>query len=130
LGGHASDKYITEHCGILKKLLPGDIVIADRGFDIAESVGMMQAQFHIPAFTKGKQQLSALEVENTRTIANVRNHVERVIGSVRQRYTILQGILPIDLLSSRKGKEIPLVDRMIHVCCALNNLCNSVISFD
>ena len=33
---------------------------------------MMQAQLHIPAFTKSKQQLSALEVENTRTIANVR----------------------------------------------------------
>jgi len=91
---------------------------------------MMQTQLHIPAFTKGKQQLSALEVENTRTIANVRIHVKRVIGSVRQRYTILQGTLPIDFLSSRKGKEIPLVDWMIHVCCALNNLCNSVISFD
>jgi len=81
-GGHASYKYITEHCGILKKLLPGDIVLADRGFDIAELVGMMQAQFPILAFTKGKQQLSALEVENTRTIANVRIHVEHVIGSV------------------------------------------------
>jgi len=70
LGGCASDKYIIEHCGILKKLLPGDIVLAYRGFDIAESVGMMQAQLPIPTFTKGKQQLSALEVENTRTIAN------------------------------------------------------------
>jgi len=77
VGGHPSDKYITEHCGILKELLPGDIVLAERGFDIAESVGMMQAQLHIPAFTKGKQQLSALKVENTRTIVNVRIHVER-----------------------------------------------------
>ena len=129
-GGRASDKYITEHCGILQKLLPGDIVLADRGFDIAESVGMMQAQLHIPAFTKGKQQLSALEVENTRTIANVRIHVERVIGAVRQRYTILQGTLPIDFLSSRKGEELPLIDRIIRVCCTLNNLCDSVVPFD
>ena len=129
-GGRASDKHITQHCGILSKLLPGDVVLADRGFDIAEAVGMMQAQLHIPAFTKGKQQLSALEVENTRTIANVRIHVERVIGFVRQRYTILQGTVPIDFLSSRKGEEIPLIDRMIRVCCALNNLCDSVIPFD
>ena len=50
-GGRVSDKYLTEHCGILKKLLPGDIVLADRGFDIAELVAMMQAQLHIPAFT-------------------------------------------------------------------------------
>ena len=128
-GGRASDKYITEHCGILKKLLPGDIVLADRGFDIAESVGTMQAQLHIPAFTKGKQQLSALEVENTRTIANVRIHVECVIGAVRQRYTILQATLPIDFLSSRKGEELPLVDCIICVCCALNNLCDSFVPF-
>ena len=62
-GGRASDKLITENCGILKKLLPGDVILADRGFDIAESVGTMQARLHIPAFTKGKSQLSALEVE-------------------------------------------------------------------
>ena len=85
-GGHASDKYITEHCGILKKLLPGDVILANRGFDIAESVGTMQARLHISAFTKGKSQLSALEVEETRSIANVRIHVERVIGLVRQKY--------------------------------------------
>ena len=28
-GGRVSDKYLTEHCGILKKLLPGEIVLAD-----------------------------------------------------------------------------------------------------
>jgi len=43
-GGRVSDKYLTEHCGILRKLLPGDVVLADRGFDIAESVGTMQAR--------------------------------------------------------------------------------------
>ena len=48
-GGRVSDKYLTESCGILNHLLPGDIVLADRGFDISESVGMMQARLHIPA---------------------------------------------------------------------------------
>ena len=94
-GGRVSDKYLTEHCGILRKLLPGDVVLADRGFDIAESVGSMQAKLHFPAFTKGKTQLSAVEVEETRKIANVRIHVERVIGAVRQRFPILQSTLPI-----------------------------------
>ena len=54
-----SGKYLTEHCGILQNLLPGDIVSADHGFDIAEFVGSMQAKLHIPTFTKGKTQLSA-----------------------------------------------------------------------
>ena len=129
-GGRVSDKYLTEHCGILKKLLPGDVVLADRGFDIAESVGSMQAKLHIPAFTKGKTQLSAVEVEETRKIANVRIHVERVIGAVRQRYPILQSTLPIHYVMKRNGEDIPLLDRMVRVCCALNNVCDSVVPFD
>jgi len=129
-GGCVSDKYLTEHCGILRKLLPGDVVLADRGFDISESVGAMQAKLHIPAFTRGKSQLSALEVEETRKIANVRIHVERVIGAVRQKYTILQSTLPIHYLIKRQGEDIPLIDRMVRVCCALTNCCDSVVPFD
>lgn len=105
-GGRVSDKYLTEKCNILRKLLPGDIVLADRGFDIADSVALQQAKLHIPAFTKGKKQLSALEVETTRKIANVRIHVERVIGLARRKYTILQSILPISLLKTKPGKEL------------------------
>ena len=35
-GGRVSDKYLTEHSGILDKLLPGNVVLADRGFDISD----------------------------------------------------------------------------------------------
>ena len=55
-------------------------MLADLGFDISESVGLMQARLHIPAFTKGKDQLSALEVEDTRAIANVRIHWRELLG--------------------------------------------------
>ena len=37
-GGRTSDKYLTVNCGILRKLVPGDLVIADRGFTIQESL--------------------------------------------------------------------------------------------
>ena len=37
-GGRTSDKFLTENCGILDKLLPGDTVMADRGSTISESV--------------------------------------------------------------------------------------------
>jgi hypothetical protein len=128
-GGRASDKFITEDCGILNALLPGDIVLADRGFNIAESVGLMCAEVKIPAFTRGKKQLSALEVENTRSIAHVRIHVERVIGLVRNKYTILQDKLPIDFLINESG-SIPTIDKIAAVCCSLTNFCDSVVSFD
>ena len=53
-GGRTSDKYLTENCGLLDKLIPCDMIMADRGFTIAESVGLKQAKLVISAFTKGK----------------------------------------------------------------------------
>ena len=128
-GGRVSDKYITDHSGVLDNLIPGDVVLADRGFDIGDSVGMMQASLHIPAFTKGKSQLTAMEVHETRSIANVRIHVKRVIGMVRQKYSILQSTLPIHYVHKRE-RQPPLIDSIVSVCCALCNICDSVVPFD
>lgn len=71
-GGRTSDKHLTEHCSLLYNLVPGDTVLADREFDISDSVGFYCSSLKIPAFTKGKTQLSGIEVEQTRQIANVR----------------------------------------------------------
>ena len=129
-GGRVSDKQLTERCGILKKLLPGDVVLADRGFDIADSVASVQAKLYIPAFTRGKPQLSVMEVQETRQIANVRIHVERVIGLVRQKYPILRSTIPIYYLTRKANEDVPLFDRIVRVCCALSNVCDSVVPFD
>ena len=129
-GGRVSDKYLTENSSLLRRLLPGDIVLADRGFDIADSVGFYQARLHIPAFTRGKKQLSAKEVEETRKIANVRIHVERVIGLVRRKYSILQGILPIQLVTARRGGDLAPIDKIAIICCALTNLSESIVPLD
>ena len=67
----------------------------------------MCAEVKVPAFMKGRKQLSMKDVIDTRTIANVRIHVERVIGCVRQRYTILGGPIPIDVLLS---KDVDYID--------------------
>ena len=68
-GRRVSDKYLTEHCGILEYLLPGDQVLADRGFTIQEVIALRQAEAKLPSFTRGRKQLSQLEVESSRTLA-------------------------------------------------------------
>lgn len=133
-GGRTSDKFLTENCGILDKLLPGDLVLADRGFTIQESLMFKQAQLAIPAFTRGKDQLDPVDIEATRGIANVRIHVERVIGLLRRKYTILSGTLPIDFLmcdpNGSQEESTPMIDRIISVCSALVNLCPGIVPFD
>ena len=101
-----------------------------KGFDIAESVGLKQASLHTPVFTRDKLQLSALEIEDTRNIANVQIHVERVISCVRQKYTVSRSTLPINFVTKRVNEEVPILDHTVCVCCALNNLCDSVVPFE
>ena len=133
-GGRTSDKYLTENCGFLEHLIPGDMVMADRGFTITESVGLKHAKLVIPAFTKGKDQLDPVDVESTRGIANVRIHVERVIGLLRRKYTILEGTLPAEFLSCNSNgpieRQIPLIDRIVRVFSALVNFCPPIVPFD
>ena len=133
-GGRTSDKFLTENCGILKKLLPGDLILADRGFTIQESVVFQQAQLAIPAFTKGRDQLDSVDVEKTRGTSNVRIHVERVIGLLCRKFTILSGILPIDFLTCKtdgpENESVPMSDRIIAVCAAFINLCPGIVPLD
>ena len=100
-GGRVSDVYLTENCGLLKHLLPGYLVLADRGFTVQESVGLYCAELKIPELTREKAQLEQKSVDETREIAAVSIHVGRVIGLLRNKFTILQGILPIKLIMKR-----------------------------
>lgn len=129
-GGRVSDKYLTENCGILDKLQPGDQVLADRGFNVEESFGMYCAKIVTPPYTKGKKQLSRLEVETARQLSRVRIHVERVIGLLRQKYTLLESTLPINMIMCDAEAEFSMINKVVTVCCALCNCNESVVPFD
>ena len=88
------------------------------------------AEVKIPPFTKGKKQLSKAEVDTARQLAQVRIHVECVIGVVRQKYTILQSTLPINMIKPHENGDVSPLDKIIIVCCALCNCCDSVVPFD
>ena len=58
-----SDHYLTQQCTLLQLLEPGDLVLADRGFNIEEDLNIYGAKVEIAAYTRGKKQLSLEQVE-------------------------------------------------------------------
>lgn len=118
-GGRTSDRVITQRSGYLDKLEHGDQVLADRGFLIAEELASRNASLIIPAFTRGKSQLSAREVEQTRKIAHVRIHVERAIEQLKN----------FQILSSQMGIYlVPHSDSIVTLCSAICNLRPKLVS--
>lgn len=126
-GGRVSDDELTRSSGIFNKLCPGDVIMADRGFRLQEDLGLLQCELIVPAFTKGKKQLPPKDVEKSRALSHVRIHIERVIGVLKNRYTMLQGTLPISLVKRPSDSDITTVDKVMTVCAALCNLGDSVV---
>lgn len=118
--GNVSDKSLTEGCGLLCKLLPGDIVLASRDLDIAESVAARGAQFKI---TSGSSEGSPLADPSSESL---QRYVDRVISMVKQRYAMLTG--PVEspfTTASERTSNLSTFDKIVQVACALNNLCIS-----
>lgn len=126
-GGRATDKCITMNSDFLSLLEYGDCVLADRGFNIADDIAIHGATLVIPSFTRGKKQLSLQDVECSKKIAKVRIHVERVIGLLKNRYTILQGTLPVTFLKRKHDTDHAFIDKVLIVCSALVNLAPTVV---
>lgn len=87
----------------------------------------MCAEAKVPAFTRGRCQLDAKDVEETRQIAHLRVHVQRVIGCVRNKYTILNETIPVSMVLPCEDEDIIFLDKIVSVCCALTNMCPSVV---
>ena len=122
-----SDRHLTQKCGFLQLLEKDDLVLADRGVNIEENLRFYGANLAIPAFTRGKKQLSLKEVEESKRLSRVRIHVERVIELLKQKYTVLEGPLPVNLIKYKSDGEYATVNKLVHACAALTNLCDSVV---
>jgi len=116
--GSTSDKKIVDHCGILAQLKPGDMVMADKGFLIANDLPP-GVTLNIPPFSTNPQ-FTVDEVLLTNDIARARIHVERAIERIK-RFQILN-----------------LVDRhlfsystvIFQTCAALTNLMPPLVNED
>lgn len=127
-GGKCSDKFVTMDSKILDNLEVGDVVMADRGFLVEDEILLRQCNLVMPSFTKGQSQLHPLDIEESREISNLRIHVERVIGSLRQKYTILNSTIPISMLTKYQSfTNVLVIDQIVTVCSALTNMCPSMV---
>ena len=110
-GGRVSDKAIVKDCGILDRFEEGDVILADRGFDIKQ---LMPAgvTVQMPAFMEGRRQLPASEERDSRRLASTRIHVERVIRRIKV-FRILKHSFPL--------KMKPSLELIWQVCARLIN---------
>ena len=112
-GGCASDRYITETCGILENLNDGDNLMADKGFNISDILVGKGSKLIIPPFLKDKKRYSKCNCKKTSEIAKARIHVETAIARIKD-FRILSGAIPITLKD--------LLDDIFIICCAITNL--------
>ena len=104
-GGAMSDKKLVKMSGIVNQFEPYDTCMADRGFNIQDILSPFMVKLVIPPFLKKKdQQLSTADNIRTKTVANARIHIERVIGRMKE-FKILRNELSLDML--------PLLDNIL-----------------
>uniref|UniRef100_A0A8C7X4A8 DDE Tnp4 domain-containing protein n=1 Tax=Oryzias sinensis TaxID=183150 RepID=A0A8C7X4A8_9TELE len=97
-GGRASDNFITKNSGF----------VHHRSLDILPP-GVSLA---LPAFTRGRKELSEHEETSTRRLANVRIHIERAIRRLKG-FKILCHVISGKLQS---------VDEIVSICAVLCNM--------
>jgi hypothetical protein len=134
-GGRSTDVHITldkkifavvDDENFLDKLQKDDVVLADRGFLVEEEVRKRGARLLTPVFLGRRTRLTRSEVNYSRKVSNVRIHVERVIGKLRQTFRILRDRVPVNLVGGNKDK-ISFFDKIVFVCCCVSNANPSVV---
>ena len=94
-----------------------------------DDLGIYGVKLVIPAFTRGKQQLSTSEVEYSKRLLKVRIHVERMIGLLKNKYAILQSTLLVSVVKHKHDTDFSNIDKILTTCSALLNLCPSVVPY-
>ena len=126
--GSISDKEICKRSGLSSllrtklqegELLPGDSIMADKGFTIDEELRKIGLTLNIPAFLGQRSQLDADEVIQTQAIAHYRIHVERAIGKVRNFHIFDRKIL-LNMMGS--------LNQIWASCCMLANFQDPIVA--
>jgi hypothetical protein len=81
-GGRCTDEFITEDCGFLELLEPGDIVLSDKGFT-GSHLFLSRGALLIRPLNMREGGYDAGEVEFNRRLASCRIHVERAMRRIK-----------------------------------------------
>ncbi|CAL1267712.1 unnamed protein product [Larinioides sclopetarius] len=120
-GGRASDLLIVQNSGFLNNLVPGTAVMADRGFkNISHLLQQKNCNLIRPPSVSAATKSSKHEVKETKRIAAVRIHVERLIRRVRE-FKMLAPHVCVD------RQHIPLLDLIVIIVCGIINMQDQLI---
>ena len=117
--GKSSDKAIFNLTDLVSKLEPGDAVMVDKGFMIADELANAGIEMIRPDFLFEK--FSKCQVERSTKIASARVHVERRIARLKQLKVLSDKIC---------ASIIPYIDDIMIVACAISNLSTPILSDD
>ncbi|CAH1972125.1 unnamed protein product [Acanthoscelides obtectus] len=121
IGGRTSDATIVENCNFLDGLPQGSCCLADRGFKHLEQIlhekGLKLLR---PPSVNAGAKLSKTEVRQTKIIASLRIHIERVIRRLREFHILKQH----SVINTNIRRVL---DHVIIIACALINLQDSLI---
>ena len=112
-GGRTTDRFICQNSGIYNFLEYGDVVMADRGFQIKEDLLHHYCHLAVPPGARAKAQMTATECKKTKEVANVRIHVERAINRLKA-FRILKNTFSLTML--------PLADDIVRTCASVCNI--------
>ena len=115
--GPISDKETIRKSGFLDHLEEGDIVMADKGFNIQDILAVNGVRLMTPAMMT-KSKISVCASTSTRRIAASRVHIERMIRKLKS-LIILRILLPLTFKAC--------IDSIVKVVASLVNLQPGVI---
>ena len=114
--GSTSDVAIVDHSHVVSSFAAGDLILADKGFTIYALLPD-GVNLNIPPFLRGKAQFTKEEGEMCRKIARARIHIERANERINN----------FAILSHVRHNYVPLIDKIIQLCCALVNLQSPIL---
>eukprot|EP00105_Crassostrea_gigas_P022642 XP_011442233.2 PREDICTED: uncharacterized protein LOC105338705 [Crassostrea gigas] len=109
--GSTSDSAIVDHCGVLNQLHAGDLILADKGFNIFDKLPS-GVSLNTPPFLSNKAHFTKEEAKLCYKIGKERIHVERANERIKN----------YDILNHIPAQYRHLSTKNFQLCCCLINL--------